>query len=114
LTPFTVAHLPPIPSGSPVLFRGILSLQALSHLSEEGKNHLSHDFKERAMRSTINGVVGAKKHTNTDMAAIFTLKAKQKNAPEAEKYDIKLLIQGYMHSTASFMRCMSMVSFSRW
>src|SRR6266481_5867329 len=90
-TPVTVAHLPPIPSGSPVLFRGILSLEALSHLSEEGQKHLSHDFQERAMQSAINGVLGAKKHSNTDMAAIFTLKAKQKDVPETEKYNIKLL-----------------------
>jgi hypothetical protein len=107
-------HLPPIPSGSSVLFRGILSLQTLVHLSEEGQRYLNHDFKERVMRSAMNGVLGARRHSNTDMEAIFGLKAKQKNAPEAEKYDIKLLIQGYMHSTASFMRCMSMISFSRW
>jgi hypothetical protein len=113
LTPSTVAHLPPIPSGSPVLFRGILSLQALVHLSEEGQKYLNHDFKERAMRSAVNGVLGARKHSHTELEAIFALKAKQKNAPEAEKYNIKLLIQGYMHSTASFMRCMSMIFFLR-
>jgi hypothetical protein len=61
----------------------------------------------------MNGVLGARRHTSTNMEAIFALKAKQKNAPEAEKYNIKVLIQGYMHSTASFMRCMSMISFSR-
>jgi hypothetical protein len=110
MTPRAVAHLPPIPSGSPVLFRGILSIHALSHLSEEGQKYLSNDFSERAMQSAINGALGAKKHTNTDMATIFALKAKQKDTPEAEKYDIKVLIQGYMHSTASFMRCMSMIS----
>jgi hypothetical protein len=96
------------------LFRGILSLQALAHLSEEGQKCLNHAFKERAMQSAINGVLGAKKHTNTDIEAIFTLKAKQKNAPEAEKYNIKLLVQGYMHSTASFMRCMSIIFFLKW
>jgi hypothetical protein len=95
------------------LFRGILSLQALVHLSEEGQKYFNHDFKERAMRSAMNGVLGTKKHCNTDLETIFALKAKQKNAPEAEKYDIKLLIQGYMHSTASFMRCMSVILFSR-
>ena len=47
------------------------------------------------MQSAINGVLGAKKHTDTDIEAIFTLKAKQKNAPKAEKYNIKLLVQGY-------------------
>jgi hypothetical protein len=62
----------------------------------------------------MNGTLGARRLSNTDIEAIFALKAKQKNAPEDEKYDIKLLIQGYMHSTASFMRCMSMISFSRW
>jgi hypothetical protein len=113
LTPSNVAHLPPIPSGSPVLFRGILSLHTLAHLSEEGQKSLNHAFKERVMRSAMNGVLGAKKHTNTGMEAIFALKAKQKNAPEAETYSVKLLIQGYMHSTASFMRCMSMISFLR-
>src|SRR5258708_3260085 len=113
LTPSNVTHLPPIPSGSPVLFRGVLSLYALAHLSEEGQNYLNHDFKERVTRSAMNGVLGARKHTNTDMDAIFALKAKQKNAPGAEKYSIKVLIQGYMHSTASFMRCMPLVPFSR-
>lgn len=111
MTPSNVAHLPPISSGSLVLFRGILSLQTFSQLSEEGKAHLDEDFKERAMRSAINGVLGAKKHANLDMVAIFALKSKQKNTPEAEKYNIRLLIQGYMHSTASFMRCMSIISF---
>lgn len=104
LTPSTVAHLPPIPSGSPVLFRGILSLQALVHLTEEGQKYFNHDFKERVMRSAMNGVLGARRHSNTNLEAIFARKAKQKHVPEAEKYDIKLLIQGYMHSTASFMR----------
>lgn len=59
------------------------------------------------MLSIMNGAQGANRHTNTSMEAIFALKAKQKDAPEAEKYSVKLLIQGYMHSTASFMRCMS-------
>lgn len=61
----------------------------------------------------MNGVLGAKKHTHTDMEAIFALKTKRRGAPEAEKYTIKVLIQGYMHSTASFMRCMSMISLSK-
>lgn len=39
------------------------------------------------------------------------MKAKQKDVPEAQKYNISVLIQGYMHSTASFMRCMSAVPF---
>ncbi len=109
LTPSNAAHLPPIPSGSPVLFRGVLSLHALAHLSEEGQKHLKHDFKERVTRSAVNGVLGPRKHTNTNLEVIFALKAKQRNVPEAEKYNIRVLIQGHMHSTASFMRCTSVV-----
>jgi len=93
------------------LFRGVLSLQALVHLSEEGQKYIDNDFKERVMRSALNGVLGARRHSNTDLEAIFAWKAKQKNIPEAEKYDVKLLIQGYMHSTASFMRCKSIIFF---
>jgi len=55
------------------------------------------------MQSALNGVLGAKRHSNTDVEAIFAQKAKQKNVTEAEKYNVKLLIQGYIHSTASFM-----------
>jgi len=62
----------------------------------------------------MNGVVGAKKLSSTDMETIFALKAKRKNAPEAEKYSVKVLIQGYMHMTASFMRCTSTISFSTY
>jgi hypothetical protein len=109
LTPSNVAHLPPISSGSPVLFRGTLPLHVLAHLSEEGQNFLNHALKERVIRSAMNGVLGARRHTSTNIETIFALKAKQKNIPEAEKYYIKVLIQGYMHSTASFMRCMSMI-----
>jgi hypothetical protein len=59
------------------------------------------------MRSSMNGVKGANRHASTSMEAIFALKAKQKDAPDTEKYGVRVLIQGYMHSTASFMRCMS-------
>ena len=73
--------------------------------------YLNHDFKERVTRSVLNGVQTFKRFTTLDLEAIFAMKAKQKDVPEAEKYNISVLIQGYMHSTASFMRCMSVVRF---
>ncbi|KAI9512594.1 hypothetical protein F5148DRAFT_1162695 [Russula earlei] len=82
-TPLNVAHLPPIPPGSRVLFRGVLSVHALSHLSDKGLSYLNNDFQQRITRSAVNG---------------------QKDVPEAEKYNIRVLVQGYMHLTASFMR----------
>ena len=111
MSPSIAAHMPPIPSGSPVLFRGILLLHALAYLSEEGQSYLDDDFKDRVLQSVMNGVQGMKKHSSTDMETIFALKAKQKYSPEDEKYNVKVLIQGYMHSTASFLRCKSLISF---
>jgi hypothetical protein len=105
LRPSSVIQLEPIPSGSRVLFRGVLSLLAITHLSEEGLKYLNHDFKERITRSAMNGVLAIKRHTSLDLEGIFTLRAKQKDIPDAEKYTVSVLIQGYMHSTASFMRC---------
>jgi hypothetical protein len=55
----------------------------------------------------MDGVLAAKRYTTMDLEDIFALKAKQRDAPEAEKYNISVLIQGYMHLRASFMRCMS-------
>jgi hypothetical protein len=104
-------HLAPIPSGSRITFRGILSLHNYAHISEEGLKYLNHDFQDRVTRSIVNGAQAAKKYPTLDLEAIFAMKAKQKDIPEAEKYNISVLIQGYMHSTASFMRCMSFVAF---
>lgn len=106
-TPSNVAHLPPVPSGSRVYFRGVLSVHAPSHLSQKGLYYLDHDFKERVTRSALNGVQYVRKYTSLDLEAVFALKAKQKDVPEAERYNIRVLIQGYMHTTASFMRCKS-------
>jgi hypothetical protein len=106
-TPSNVAHLPPVPSGSRVYFRGVLSVHALSHLSQKGLYYLDHDFKERVTRSTLNGVQYVRKYNSLDLETVFAWKAKQKDVPEAERYNIRVLIQGYMHTTASFMRCES-------
>jgi hypothetical protein len=73
--------------------------------------YLNHDFQERVTLSIVNGAQAARRYPALDLEAIFAMKAKQKDIPEAEKYNISVLIQGYMHSTASFMRCMSLVSF---
>lgn len=107
LTPPNVTHLAPIPSGSRVLFRGVLSLPAFAHLSEEGLKYLNNDFQERVTRLNMNRIPVARRYATLDLEDIFALKAKQRDAPEAERYNISVLIQGYMHSTASFMRCMS-------
>ena len=56
----------------------------------------------------MNGVQAAKKYPTLDLESLFTMKAKQK---DAQRYNISVLIQGHMHSTASFMRCMSAQSF---
>jgi hypothetical protein len=107
LTPPNVTHLAPIPSGSRVLFRGVLSLPAFAHLSEEGLKYLNNDFQERVTRLNMNRIPVARRYATLDLEDIFALKAKQRDAPGAERYNISVLIQGYMHSTASFMRCMS-------
>jgi hypothetical protein len=93
------------------LFRGTLSLFAFAHLSEEGIKYLNHDLKERITLSAMNGVLAIKRHTglSLDLEAVFTLRGKQKNIPEVEKYNVRVLIQGYMHSTASFLRCKSVI-----
>jgi len=106
-TPSNVAHLPPIPSGSRVYLRGVLSVHAPSHLSQKGLRYLDHDLKERVTRSALNGVQYVRKYTSLDLETVFAWKAKQKDVPEAERYNIRVLIQGYMHTTASFMRCKS-------
>jgi hypothetical protein len=109
--PSNVARLAPIQSGSRVLFRGVLSVHALAHLSEKGVQYLNHDFKERATNSALNGVYSARKHASMDLESIFASNAKQKDILGAKKSKIRVLIQGYMHSTASFMRCESIVIF---
>jgi len=107
-TPSNVAHLPPITSGSRVFFRGVLSIHGLAHLSKKGQEFLDNDFKERVTRSALNGVQYARKLASLDLEAIFARKAKrQMDVPEAERYNVCVLIQGYMHSAASFMRCES-------
>lgn len=108
--PSSVTHLAPIQSGSRVLFRGVLSVQAVTHLSDEGVEYLNGDFKERVMRSTLNGIPSARKYSSFNMKSIFELKAGQKRQPKAEQYEVRVLIQGYMNSTASFMRCKSSTS----
>ncbi|KAI0003682.1 hypothetical protein BJV74DRAFT_479086 [Russula compacta] len=102
--PSNVAHLAPIQSGSRVLFRGVLSVHTLAHLSEKGVQYLNHDFKERATNSALNGVYIARRYASMDLESIFASNAKQKDILGAKKYHVRVLIQGYMHSTASFMR----------
>jgi hypothetical protein len=109
LTPSNVTHLPPILSGAHVLFRAVLSVHLFSHLSEKGRQYLNQDIQERVTRSVLNGVQFARKYTSLDVETIFAWKAKQKDVPKSERYNIRVLIQGYMDSTASFMRCKSRV-----
>ncbi|KAI0308209.1 hypothetical protein B0F90DRAFT_1813513 [Multifurca ochricompacta] len=104
LTPQNAVHLSPIHSGSRVFFRGVLSILAIAHLSEEGIEYLNREFQERVTRLPMNGVQAVRRYMSFDMPSLFALKAKQKDVPEAEQYKIKVLIQGHMHSTASFMR----------
>ena len=59
------------------------------------------------MRSTLNGIKYARKYSSFDMKSIFESKAEQKLLPKAEQYEVRVLIQGYMCSMASFMRCQS-------
>jgi hypothetical protein len=94
------------------LFRGVLSIHSLAHLSEKGQEFVNNDFKERVMRSALNGVQSARKLASLDLEAIFVQKAKrQTDVPEAERYNVRVLIQGFMRSTASFMRCESCLFF---
>jgi len=71
---------------------------------------LNHDLQQRITRSSLNGVKVARAHATMDIESIFALRAKQKNenVPENEKYNINVLVQGYMHLSASYMRCKSM------
>ena len=105
--PSTVAHLPPIQSGSRVTFRGVLLVLAITHLSDKGVKYLDSDFKERVMSSTLNGIKSARKYSQHNLKTIFKLKAEQKQLPKAEQFEVRVLIQGYMNATASFMRCKS-------
>lgn len=75
-----------------------------------GIEYLNSDFKERVMRSTLNGIKYARKYSSFDMKSIFESKAQQKQLPKAEQYEVRVLIQGYMNSRASFMRCQSFTS----
>ena len=92
-------------SGTRVLFRAVLSVHLLAHLSNKGLAYLNVDLQDRVARSVLNGVQLARKYTSLDVETIFAWKAKQKDAPKSERYDIRILIQGYMHLTVSFMRC---------
>jgi hypothetical protein len=103
--PSTVAHLPPIPSGSRVVFRGVLLVLSITHLTDKGAKFLDSDFKERITSSTLNGVKFAKKYSSYNLKSIFKLKAEQKKLPKAEQLEVRVLIQGHMNATASFMRC---------
>jgi hypothetical protein len=105
LTPSNVSHLPPILSGARILWRAVLSVNTLAHLSEKGLQYLNYDLRERVTRSALNGVLHARRYTSLDVETIFAWKAKQKDVPVSERYGICVLIQGFMHSTASFMRC---------
>ena len=91
-------------SGARVLFRAVLSIE-LAHLSENGLRYISNDLQQRVTRSVLNGVQLARRYTSLDVESIFAWKAKQKDVPKSERYNVRVLIQGYMHSTASFMRC---------
>lgn len=108
--PSNATHLPPIEYGSRVLFRGVVSILALTHLSGKGIQYLNRDFKERVVGSGFNGIVSARKYSSSNLESIFGLKAKQKQLPKAEQYEVRVLIQGFMRSTASFMRCQSSTS----
>jgi hypothetical protein len=101
--PSNATHLPPIQSGSQVLFRGVLSILALTHLSDKGVQYLNRDFKERVVG--LDGIRAARKYSTFNMKSIFELKAEQKQLPKAEQFKVKVLIQGFMSSAASFMRC---------
>lgn len=98
--PLSVTHLAPIPSGSRVMFRGVLLIQAVTHLSDKGLEYLTDSFKERVTRSIVNSVSSARKYSSFSIADVFKSKA-------PEQYKVKILIQGFMGSTASFMRCKS-------
>ncbi|KAI9444800.1 hypothetical protein H4582DRAFT_2179797 [Lactarius indigo] len=104
LVPSNASHLPPIESGSRVLFRGVVSIPAITHLSSEGLQDLNRDFKERVVGSVLNGVRLARKYSSFNLESVFGLKAKQKRQPKAEQYEIRVLILGFVRSTASFMR----------
>ena len=95
-----------LPSGSRVMFRGVLSILALAHLSQTGIQYLDRDFKERVMGSILNGISAAKKYSNLKVKSIFELKAE----PNTKQYEVKVLIQGFMGSAASYMRCKSSTS----
>ncbi|KAH9044480.1 hypothetical protein EDB85DRAFT_1909713 [Lactarius pseudohatsudake] len=110
--PLNATHLPPIESGSRVLFRGVVSIPALTHLSSNGIQYLNHDFKERVVGSVLNGIVRARKYSSFNLESVFGLKARQKKLPDAEQYQVRVLIQGFMRSTASFMRCQSLSRYS--
>jgi hypothetical protein len=98
-------HLEPIQSGSPVLFRGVLSILTLSHLSKKGIQYINHAFQNRITESDLGK--RAKQYRSLDVEALFALKAEQKGVPEVERFKIDVIIQGIIHSTASFMRCKS-------
>ncbi|KAH8997293.1 hypothetical protein EDB92DRAFT_1941926 [Lactarius akahatsu] len=102
--PLNATYLPPIESGSRVLFRGVVSIPAVTHLSSTGIQYLNRDFKERVVGSVLNGIVRARKYSSFSLESVFGLKAKQKKLPDAEQYQVRVLIQGFMRSTASFMR----------
>ncbi len=106
--PSNVTHLlPPTEAGSYVQFRGVLSIPALSHLSDTGLRYLNHDLRERLMGTIVNGIASARKHLAVTIEAIFESKTKQKQLP---KLEVRVLIQGIMCSKASFMRCKSSTS----
>lgn len=102
--PLSVTNLAPIPSGSRVMFRGVLLIQAVTHLSDKGVEYLTDSFRERVTRSIVNTVSSAKKYSLFSIADIFKLK-------KPEHYQVKILIQGFMSSKASFMRCKSSTLF---
>jgi len=83
----------------------VLSVHLLAHLSNKGQDYLNSDLQERVTKSVLNGVQLARKYTTLDVETIFAWKAKQKDVPKSERYNIRILIQGYMHLTVSFMRC---------
>lgn len=102
LTPSNVTHLPPILSGTRVLFRAVLSVHLLAHLSNKGQEYITSDLRDRVTKSALNGVQLARHYTHLDVDTLFSW---NQNQAKSERYNICILIQGYMHLTASFMRC---------
>jgi hypothetical protein len=82
----------------------VLSIQ-LPHLSESGLRYINDDLHQRVSRSRTDGVQLAQRYTSLDVETIFAWRAKQKDIPESERYNVRILIQGYMNLKVGFMIC---------